>query len=101
MSKRKKFTSKEKVIIIKKVLVEKKELSNICDENQISPSQFYKWQKDFFENSFDAFERVRKNKSNKEEKKVKQLNEKVANQAQVISELMQEHLALKKSLGEI
>ena len=49
MSKRKKFTSKEKVIIIKKVLVEKKELSNICDENQISPSQFYKWQKDFFE----------------------------------------------------
>lgn len=102
MSKRRQFTSEEKVIIIKKVLVEKKQLSDICDEKQIGPSQFYKWQSEFFQNNLDTFDRPRKNKTEKKEAgKLKQLQEKIANRDQVIAELMQEYLALKKNFGEI
>jgi transposase-like protein len=52
MSKRQKrnFSAEEKASIIKRHLKGKEAVSDICDEQDIAPNQFYRWQQDFFEN---------------------------------------------------
>ncbi len=46
--KRKKFTAEEKIMILKKHLLEKKAVTYICDEHGIHPTMFYRWQDKFF-----------------------------------------------------
>ena len=38
---RRRFTVEEKVTILKQYLLEKKRLSDLCDENDIHPMMFY------------------------------------------------------------
>jgi transposase-like protein len=49
MSKRRRFSEKKKVEILRRHLLEGEALSDVCDEYDLSPSQFYRWQKKFFE----------------------------------------------------
>ena len=100
-SKRRKFTPEEKVQILKKHFVEKKAISDLCDEYNIHPNLFYKWQKEFFDNAVLAFKKDKDKKERKLEKRIEFLQKKLADKNEVLSELMQEHIALKKSLGEI
>ena len=53
--KRKKYTAEEKVRILRLHLVEKRAVSDICDEIGLNPNVFYRWQKQFFENGAAAF----------------------------------------------
>ena len=46
----KKFSSEEKVRLLRLHLIEKEPVSDICDARGINPNVFYKWQKLFFEN---------------------------------------------------
>jgi len=57
--------------------------------------------KEFFENGAAAFrkESARENKQDKE--RIAALEAKLQSKNEVLSELMEEHVALKKSLGEI
>ncbi len=48
--KRRNFTAEQKVAFIRKHLIEKVPVSDICDEARINATQFYKWQTEFFEN---------------------------------------------------
>ena len=57
---RRHFSSPERVAILKRHLVEKTRVSDLCDELGIGPSQFDHWQKEFFENGHAAFENNRK-----------------------------------------
>ncbi len=52
--KRRRFTTEEKVNILKRHLLEKKALSDLCDENNIHPTMFYRWQKELFSNATSA-----------------------------------------------
>ncbi len=54
---RRKFSADEKVKIIRKHLIEKVPISEVCDQHGIKPTQFYQWQKQFFENGPAAFEK--------------------------------------------
>ena len=99
--KRNNYTSQEKVSILKEHLLEKVPVSDLCDKYSLHPTVFYRWQKEFFEKSVGAFESPRDARSAKLERKVKDLEEKLARKNEVLSELMEEHVALKKSLGEI
>ncbi|MBF0637318.1 transposase [Prosthecochloris sp. N3] len=47
---RKNYTSQEKVFIIKRHLVDQVPVSDLCDEYNLQPNVFYRWQKEFFEN---------------------------------------------------
>ena len=60
----------------------------------------YKWQKEFFEHGAAAFERRDDAKSRRLEKQNAALKAKLANKDEVIAEIMESHVALKKSLGE-
>lgn len=98
--KRKNYSPQEKVAILKRHLVEKVPVSDLCDEHGLHPTVFYRWQKEFFEKGSSAFNGVQDPRSAKLEKKVSELEEKLSRKHEVLSELMEEHIALKKRLGE-
>src|SRR5215467_4284417 len=54
---RKNYTPVEKVAILRGHLIDHVPVSDVCDEHQLSPTLFYVWQKQFFENGPVAFER--------------------------------------------
>ena len=54
---RRRFTGQEKVGVIKRHLVDKIAVSELCDEQGLQPTQFYLWQKQLFENGAKAFEK--------------------------------------------
>ena len=101
MTKRRQFTPEQKVKILKEHLSEHKQVSDICDRQEINPVIFYRWQKQFFENGSLAFQKENDKQKAKLEKKIVQLEKKINLKNEVLSELMEEHVALKKSLGEI
>jgi transposase len=98
--KRKNYTSKEKVIILKQHLLEQVPVSDLCDQYGLHPTVFYRWQKEFFEKSAGVFDNHHDSHSARLERKVAELEAKLARKNEVLSELMEEHVALKKSLGE-
>src|SRR5580700_7951160 len=100
---RRHFADTEKVSIIKRHLVDKVPVSDLCDELSIYPNQFYDWLKKFFENGHLAFENGRKSKSEEDAKdrKIEKLEAKIQRKDSVLAELMEEHTLLKKELGEI
>ena len=87
--------------VLKRHLVDREEVSAICERDKIHPNQFYEWQKLFFENGVRAFEAVEK----RGEAKLRAENEKQLTKLQrrdsVLSELMEDHIAPKKVLGKI
>jgi len=105
MSKRKIFTPDQKVAIVRRHLLEQVPVSDLCDQYGIHATQYYNWQKQLFENAAPAFER-RTNKANKRRqedaagRKIFQLEEKLQNKNEVISELMEENIRAKKANGE-
>lgn len=97
--KRNNYKAEEKVAILKRHLVDKVPISDVCDTYNLSPTVFYRWQKQFFENGATAFETQHKSKKNRQERQIKALEDKLANKNEVVSELMEAHLKLKKVLG--
>jgi transposase len=99
---RRRFSAAEKVKIIREHLLDKRPLSEVCQQYGIAPTQFYQWQKQFFEQGAAVFE-PKKAPVTKEcelENKVKKLTRKLAQKDEVIAEIMASHVELKKSLGE-
>jgi len=76
-------------------------VSDLCDEYQLQPKRFYLWQKQFFENGAAAFTREDKPQKRIEEGRIQQLEAKLMRKHEVLSELMEEHIKLKKELGEL
>jgi transposase len=97
---RRKFSAKEKVSILKQYLVEKKPVSDLCDKEGIHPTIFYRWQKKLFEDAALVFENKNEKVHLEMEKKVRELEDKLIRKNEILSELMEEYIALKKSLGE-
>jgi transposase-like protein len=99
---RRHFAGTEKVAILKRHLVDKVPISDLCDELGLYPNQVYGWLKDFFENGQAAFDNGRKAKAvdDAKDKKIEQLEAKLTRENEVLAELMEEHTQLKKSLGE-
>lgn len=77
-------------------------VSQVCDENQLAPSQFYAWLKEFFENGHVAFDNGRKSKAveNAKDEKIEKLEAKLQRKDAVMAELLEAHTLLKKELGE-
>ena len=60
---RRHFSGPEKVAILKRHLLEKVPVSDLCDELGIAPNLFYRWQKEFFDNGHAAFDNDRKSRA--------------------------------------
>lgn len=102
MSKKRKYYSpEEKVEIVKQHLVNGVAVSELCDKYQLQPTVFYRWQRQLFEKGASAFQGAQKSEANRLKKQVERLEEKIAKKNEVLGELMEEHIELKKSLGEV
>ena len=101
---RKVYSPSQKVAILRRHLIDKVPVSDLCDEFQLNPNLFYLWQKTFFEQGAAAFERsAKKGKSTTDAKdrQIAALQLKLANKNEVISELLEENVRSKKELGEL
>jgi transposase len=105
MSNRTNLTPAQKVALIREHLIEKTPVSALCDKHGINPVRFYQWQRLLFENAEACFERKpnsanAKRQQDASQKKIQQLEEKLQSKNEVIAELLQEHVQLKKEFGE-
>jgi transposase-like protein len=100
---RRHFSGAEKVAILKRHLLDKVPISDLCDELHLYPNQVHAWLKEFFENGHAAFDNGRKAKAveDAKDKRIEQLEAKLARKNEVMAELMEAHTQLKKELGEI
>jgi transposase len=98
---RKRFTPQEKLAILRLHLLEHSPVSDLCDRHGIHPTMFYRWQKEFFENGAAALERRSKRAADLKEQRIAFLEEKLKRKNEVLAELMEEHMQLKKELGEL
>src|SRR5947208_3566563 len=100
---RRHFTPEQKVALLRLHLLEKKPVSDLCEEHHLAVNLFYLWQKQFFENGAAAFDNAgkhRKSQQDGKDKKIAALEDKLQRKNEVLSELMEEHVQLKKELGE-
>ena len=100
---RRHFPDPEKVAILKRQLIDKVPVSDLCDELDIYPNQFHDWLKKFFENGHFAFANGRKSKAGDDANvaKIQHLEAKLVRKNEVMAELMEAHTELKKVLGNL
>src|SRR5262249_26560695 len=100
---RRHFTPAQKVALLRLHLLENKPVSDICQEHDLNVNLFYLWQKQFFENGAAAFANSGKRPKalqDAKDRKIAALEDKLQRKNEVLSELMEEHVQLKKELGE-
>jgi transposase-like protein len=97
---RKRYTPEEKVRLLKEHLVNGKAVSELCDRQKLQPTVFYRWQRQFFSQGAAAFTKDQDREATRLKKEIVRLEEKIVKKNEVLGELMEEHLALKKNLGE-
>jgi transposase-like protein len=98
---RKHYTAVENVAILRHQLVDRMPVSDVCDQLGIRPSMFYNWQKQFFENGAAAFEQDRTAPAKDQDRVIAALRDKLQRKNEVVAEFMEEHVKLKKELGEL
>jgi transposase len=102
---RRHFADHEKVAILKRHLIDKVPVSDLCDELDLYPNQFYDWLKKFFENGHLAFANGRAGRKpkaieNAKDHKIEQLQAKLQKKNEVMAELMEALTEEKKRNGE-
>jgi transposase len=98
---RKNYTPVEKVAILRRHLLDRVPVSDLCDEFRLSPTLFYAWQKLFFENGASAFDHKCGSAEQSLLRTIAALRDKLQRKNEVVAELMEEHIQLKKDLGEL
>jgi transposase len=94
------FDAAAKVKILREHLIERTPISDVCQKYGIAPTQFYQWQKTFFENGTGAFEKKNNKITNSLQQQNVLLNQKLLKKDQVIAELVEHNINLKKNLDD-
>ncbi len=98
--KRRRLDGLTKINALEKHVMDKKPVSEICQELAVQPSMFYGWQRDLFARGAAVFEmKPGVRKIDRTADRIAELEAKLAKKDSVIAELLEEHVALKKSLG--
>jgi len=97
MGRRKRYTAEEKVKILREVLEDGKQISQVAEKYGLSPNNIFKWRKQLFEEGLQTFQVKRPEISGKaEERKITALEDRIKQKDEIIAELAEELLALKK-----
>ena len=97
---RKHYTPDQKFKIIKEQITTKTSVSDICKKYDLSPTNFYKWQNLFFKAALDGFKQTKDGPTKAELRKIDEQEKKILKMQSAITEIVQENIDLKKSLGE-
>jgi transposase len=98
---RKLYTPKRRFLSLRRHLIDKISVSTLCEELQLQPTVFYHWLKQFFENGTSAFQCPRDSSRKRDQHCIAALEAKLRTKDEVLAELMEEHVALKKSWGKL
>ena len=90
----------EKVAILRQVLLEGQAVSKVCEDHDLSPTLFYTWQKQFFENGAAAFAKDTTAEQRDLERKVGELRQRLDQKDRVIAKVTEEFVKLKNEVGE-
>jgi transposase len=101
---RRQFSTEQKVEILRRHIVDKVPVSDLCNELKIQPGVFYQWQRQVHDNLAGALTTPASVGPSPREKElaaeVAQLKAKLAKKDAVIAEIAAEYTQLKKELGE-
>lgn len=97
---RRSFTAEQKAAILRRHLVDKVPISQLCEENGIQPSLFYYWQRQVFENLENSLQPPTNGREKELERENEVLRQSLAKKDEVIAWVTAEHVRLKKTLGE-
>ena len=101
---RRRFGTDQKAAILKRYLVDKVPISDLCDEYGIKPNQIYAWQKILFDHAPTVFQQAGGRVASRvsaQEDKIARLENKLQQKNEVIAELMEENVRAKKANGEL
>jgi transposase-like protein len=97
MGKRKRYTPEEKAKILREVLEDGKTISETAEKYEVHPNNIMNWRKQLLEDGKQTFKIKRPDISGKaKERKILALEDKIKHKDEVIAELAQELLELKK-----
>jgi transposase len=98
MGERKRYTSEEKVKILRELLEDGKPVSQVAESHGVHPNLILNWRKQLFEGAAKTFEVRRPDIAGKaSERKAQALEEKPQEKDGVIAELAREVMTLKKN----
>lgn len=96
---RRTFTAEEKLKVVMAVIQDGKAVSDVAKENNIHPNMILNWKK-FLENAAMIFNRTRPDITEKaQQKKIDELEAKLQKKDEVIAEIAEENMMLKKTFG--
>jgi transposase-like protein len=100
---RRHFDNAQKAEIVRRHLRGKEAVSDLANEFDVQPSQIHTWVNQVLEQAERAFERVNGSPRQDQVKnrRIEHLEAKLQQKNEVIAELMQEHVTLKKELGDL
>lgn len=104
MPKRRNLTPEQKVAIVREHLLDGVPISDLCDKHSIHATQYYNWQKQLFENGANCFTRKTnsanaRRQQDAQQQKIADLEARIQNKNEVVAELLEEHVKLKKASG--
>ncbi len=97
---RKHFTSEQKAAIVREHLVDRRAVSDLCEEHGIQPTVFYRWQKQVFDSLPALFERSAARGTRHLEDRISTLKGELARKDEVIAEITADYIAAKKKIGD-
>lgn len=101
--KRRYFSDTQKADAVRRHLSGKVTVSDLADELGVQPSQLHQWVKQVLDQAEKAFERSNgaRRADHAKERRIEQLQAKLADKNEVIAELMEENVKAKKLSGEL
>lgn len=95
---RRTFTAEEKLKVVMSVIQDGKAVSDVAKEKNIHPNMILNWKKEFLENAFMVFNHTRSDITEKaQQKKIDELEAKLQKKDEVIAEIAEENMLLKKN----
>jgi transposase len=100
---RRRFTPEQKAQIVRRHLAGKEAVSALAEEFGLQPSQIHTWVNQLLAQADKAFERAAQNgrAEQAQNRRIEQLQAKLANKNEVIAELLEENVKAKKEAGEL
>lgn len=103
---RRSFSDEFKANVVRRHLAEKVPVSDLAAEFGIQPSLIHLWVKQVLDQAEKAFQRSqgprrRSSAEDAQQRRIAQLEAKLANKNEVIGELMEENVKAKKANGEL
>lgn len=97
---RRNYTAEEKVAMIRRHLLDGVTVSDLCEEHQLNPNLYYRWQKEFFEGGAAAFAKESNRQVAALKKQLAVAQDQLSRKNEVLAEVTEEYVRFKKNIGE-